>query len=67
MTLNFSAQLAEIKKVTMSRLICDNSDHIELLAQSPNAFIKHDIPGNELIDCQSPAIPFVDLSPWKEV
>lgn len=63
----FSAQLAEIKKVTMSRLICDNSDHIELHSQSPNAFVRHDIPGNEPVDCHSPDIPFVDLSPWKEI
>lgn len=36
-------QLAEIKKCSVARLICDNSDAIQ--AQSPKAFIRPDIPG----------------------
>lgn len=36
-------QLAEIKKTTLARLICDNSDAIE--AQPPKAFIRPEIPG----------------------
>lgn len=36
-------QLAEIKKTTIARLICDNSDGIQ--AQSPKALIRPDIPG----------------------
>ncbi|XP_044742884.1 chorion peroxidase isoform X2 [Chrysoperla carnea] len=32
-------QLREIKKVTMSRLICDNSDHILMKKQTSNAFL----------------------------
>lgn len=37
------AQLQEIKKISIARLICDNSDNIQW--QSPNAFIRPDIPG----------------------
>ncbi|CAG5033888.1 unnamed protein product [Parnassius apollo] len=40
-----SSQLAEIKKVTFSRLICDNRDGVEFLTQSPNAFLRADLPG----------------------
>lgn len=36
-------QLAEIKKITLSRLICDNSDGIQW--QAPNALIRPDLPG----------------------
>lgn len=37
------AQLAEIKKSSIARLICDNSDALQ--AQSPKAFIRPEIPG----------------------
>lgn len=36
-------QLTQIKKTSVARLICDNSDGIE--NQSPKAFIRSDIPG----------------------
>lgn len=36
-------QLKEIKKASVARLICDNSDGIQL--QSPKGFIRPDIPG----------------------
>lgn len=36
-------QLAEIKKTSVARLICDNSDGIQ--SQSPKAFIRPDISG----------------------
>lgn len=36
-------QLAEIKKSSLARLICDNSDTIQ--AQSPKAFIRPEVPG----------------------
>lgn len=36
-------QLSQIRKTSMARLICDNSDNIQ--AQSPKAFIRPEIPG----------------------
>lgn len=36
-------QLQEIKKTSVARLLCDNSDSIQ--AASPKAFIRPDIPG----------------------
>ncbi|GBP21620.1 Chorion peroxidase [Eumeta japonica] len=38
-------QLAEIKKVTMARLVCDNGDGLELTAMGPAAFLRADLPG----------------------
>ncbi|CAH0398998.1 unnamed protein product [Chilo suppressalis] len=60
-------QLAEIKKVTLSRIICDNKDGIELFAQPPNAFVRADLPGNEPVPCDSLIIPAIDLSRFKEI
>ncbi|XP_028168651.1 chorion peroxidase isoform X2 [Ostrinia furnacalis] len=60
-------QLAEIKKVTLARIICDNRDGIELLAQPPNAFIRADLPGNEPVPCDSSVIPAMDLSRFREI
>ncbi|CAK1543776.1 unnamed protein product [Leptosia nina] len=60
------SQLLELKKATLSRIICDNSDHIELVSQSPNAFLRADLPGNEPVPCDSPDIPAIDLRLFKE-
>ncbi|KAL0881333.1 hypothetical protein ABMA27_001214 [Loxostege sticticalis] len=60
-------QLAEIKKVTLARIICDNRDGIELFAQPPNAFVRADLPGNEPVPCDSLVIPAMDLSRFKEI
>ncbi|XP_060802198.1 chorion peroxidase [Amyelois transitella] len=62
-----TSQLAEIKKVSLARIICDNSDRIELVSQPPNAFLRADLPGNEPVPCESPAIPSMDLSRFKEI
>ncbi|XP_028026294.1 chorion peroxidase-like [Bombyx mandarina] len=59
------SQLTEIKKVKLSRLICDNSDGIELVTQPVEAFLRADLPGNELVACNSGRIPFMDLSRFK--
>ncbi|XP_052739759.1 chorion peroxidase [Bicyclus anynana] len=59
------SQLAEIKKVTLSRILCDNSDGIEISAASPNAFFRS-VPGNEPVPCDSPLIAAMDLSKFKE-
>ncbi|XP_063374283.1 chorion peroxidase isoform X2 [Cydia amplana] len=60
-------QLAEIKKVTLSRIICDNKDGIELFSQPPSAFLRADLPGNEPVPCDSPLIPTVDLSRFRDI
>lgn len=40
-----AAQLQEIKKITLGRIICDNSDHLALITQSPHAFIQSNLIG----------------------
>lgn len=64
---HFSAQqLHEIKKITLARIICDNSDHIALITQSPRAFIQSNLAGNEPKECESREMPSIDLSAWRE-
>lgn len=41
----FSVQVQELRKATMSRLICDNSDGILLAKQAQNAFRKPGVQG----------------------
>ncbi|KAB0802059.1 hypothetical protein PPYR_04245 [Photinus pyralis] len=59
-------QLVEIRKVTLSRIICDNRDGILLVRQAPNAFRKPGLPGNEYVDCTSPALPHMNLLYWQD-
>lgn len=59
-------QLLEIKKITLARIICDNSDRIALVAQSPRAFIQSNLFGNEPIQCDSQEISSINFSLWKE-
>ena len=56
------AQLAEIRKVTLARLICENSDTISEVTRSV-----FDLPHNFLnprVPCRS--LPAMDLTPWKD-
>ncbi|XP_025832243.1 chorion peroxidase isoform X2 [Agrilus planipennis] len=59
-------QLQELRKASMSRLICDNSDRIYLNNQALNAFRKPGVPGNEFADCSGPVIPRINLQYWKD-
>ncbi|XP_030746842.1 chorion peroxidase-like [Sitophilus oryzae] len=58
-------QLKELRKASISRIICDNSDGILLSRQAPKAFRKPGVPGNEFSDCNGPEIPSLDLSFWQ--
>ncbi|KAL4703844.1 hypothetical protein ACJJTC_016811 [Scirpophaga incertulas] len=60
-------QLAEIKKVTFARILCDNKDGIELASLSTNAFVRSDLQGNEPAPCDSLMIQGMDLSRFKEI
>ncbi|GJQ67256.1 hypothetical protein Trydic_g8161 [Trypoxylus dichotomus] len=59
-------QLSELKKISMARIICDNSDGILLVRQAPNAFKMPGVYGNEFVNCDSPQIPSVDLIYWSD-
>ncbi|KAK5650372.1 hypothetical protein RI129_001401 [Pyrocoelia pectoralis] len=59
-------QLVELRKVALSRIICDNRDGILLVRQAPNAFRKPGLPGNEYVDCTSPALPHMNLLYWQD-
>ncbi|XP_065171043.1 LOW QUALITY PROTEIN: peroxidase-like [Atheta coriaria] len=54
-------QLAELRKASISRLLCDNSHHVK--AMQPKGFerISH---SNNVVPCD--ALPAVDLSMWKD-
>ncbi|XP_067000674.2 chorion peroxidase [Anabrus simplex] len=60
------SQLREIKKTTLARLVCDNSDELELLSVSMNPFLRKDNPGNAPLDCSFSGILRMDLRFWKE-
>jgi len=56
-------QVNAIKETSLARVLCDNSDNIQLM--QPLAF-KTTSEMNVRVGCSSKAIPRVDLSPWKE-
>ncbi|CAB4069743.1 PXDN [Lepeophtheirus salmonis] len=56
-------QLNEIRKVSMSRILCDNSDSITMI--QPRAFRNMDR-RNKLTSCSSSSIPFVGLSVFED-
>ncbi|CAK9297511.1 unnamed protein product [Gordionus sp. m RMFG-2023] len=54
-------QLKQIRKATLSRLICDNSDTINVIQANPFKQSNHN---NSIIRCKD--IPQVDLNFWKD-
>ncbi|KAL7038831.1 hypothetical protein ACKWTF_009708 [Chironomus riparius] len=56
-----SQQLTELRKSSLSRIICDNSNGVELM--QPNSFVIANSGDNAYVGCSS--IPTVDLSYWK--
>ncbi|GAB0100154.1 Chorion peroxidase [Sergentomyia squamirostris] len=59
-------QLAQVKRTSLARLLCDNSDGILLRAHQPNALLLPTAAGNEPLSCTGDAIPRMDLSAWRE-
>jgi peroxidase len=56
-------QIAEIGKVTLARIFCDNADNITNM--QPNV-LKKIMSGNELKSCEGSDIPRVNLRMWME-
>uniref|UniRef100_A0A0A9Z8J0 Chorion peroxidase n=1 Tax=Lygus hesperus TaxID=30085 RepID=A0A0A9Z8J0_LYGHE len=54
-------QLTEIKRTSLARILCDNSDDIQLI--QPLVFVQPSFL-NQRVTCASSAIPFVDLRAW---
>ncbi|VDM34337.1 unnamed protein product [Toxocara canis] len=52
-------QVKELKKSTLSRVICNNGDHFELISE--DAFL---LPHGSMTPCT--AIPQINLNKWKE-
>lgn len=55
-------QLAQIKTVSLARLLCDNVEGIQFIQQWPLLVANKDY--NKLYDCKQ--IPSVSLAPWKD-
>ncbi|CAB3381413.1 Hypothetical predicted protein [Cloeon dipterum] len=54
-------QLAEIKKTSLARILCDNSD--DMVRLQPLVFFKSSF-ANQRVDCTSDAIPRLNLAAW---
>lgn len=54
------SQMEELKKTSLSRIICDNADNFELVSQ--DAFL---LPGSQLTPCRN--LPEMDLSKWRAI
>ncbi|XP_046449770.1 chorion peroxidase-like isoform X2 [Daphnia pulex] len=59
-----AAQLAEIKKASLARIFCDNSDGTVLSVQ-PNAFAVASATNPRVLCTNTASIPALDLSLWK--
>ncbi|XP_078581341.1 eosinophil peroxidase-like [Branchiostoma floridae x Branchiostoma japonicum] len=57
-----SAQLAEIRKASLARILCDNTDGTTQM--QPDVFRQHTQPGNERVACSS--LPQMDLTKWRQ-
>ena len=57
------AQLDALRKASLARIICENSDDITQI--QPKVLLRSDVDGNSEVSCDS--LPSVDLYKWKEV
>ncbi|XP_017874355.1 PREDICTED: chorion peroxidase [Drosophila arizonae] len=60
-----SAQLQEVRKASISRLLCDNADHLTLHSVPLAGFVRADFPGNTIVRCDDPRLPSVNLNAWR--
>ncbi|XP_069685193.1 uncharacterized protein [Periplaneta americana] len=58
------AQLQQIRRITLARILCDNLDGIDTL--QPFVFLTVDEDRNYRVPCDSDYIPHFDLKPWTE-
>ncbi|CAG0890250.1 unnamed protein product [Darwinula stevensoni] len=59
-----SEQLNEIRKIKLSRLVCDTSDEIPEVQIYPMVLPDHEI--NPRVPCRSGILPVIDLSKWRD-
>lgn len=57
-------QLQEIRKIKLSRVMCDNTDLIDSIQIYPMVLPDHEL--NPRVPCKSGVIPSIDLSKWAE-
>ncbi|XP_065225985.1 chorion peroxidase-like isoform X2 [Planococcus citri] len=57
-------QLREIKKIRLSRIICDNTDLVETI--QIYAMVLPDLSINPRVSCKSSVLPSIDLSHWRD-
>ncbi|KAJ8935261.1 hypothetical protein NQ318_007071 [Aromia moschata] len=58
-----NSQLNEIKKVTLARIFCDNTDGVERIQRDVFERVGE---GNEMVACNGTEIPRMNLAPWRE-
>ncbi|KAJ8892427.1 hypothetical protein PR048_005007 [Dryococelus australis] len=58
------AQLQQLRKITLARILCDNLDTIDTI--QPFVFLMSDHDRNPYVSCNSGLIPQFDLKPWQE-
>jgi len=58
-------QLAEIRKISLARLLCDNSNHAETMQL--RVMLLPDAKINPRVSCRSGQIPRVNLAAWRDV
>ena len=57
-------QLAEIRKIKLSRIICDNTDEMESIQVYAMVLPDHEI--NPRVPCKSGILPKIDLTKWRD-